>query len=130
MTKQNKSEKRLSINEKIKLKREIDKIFSSKIFVYHFPIKLIIADSDNQSQQVNYKVIFIVPKRKIKKAVKRNLIRRRMKEAYRLNKSLLPNTNNKMLLAFVYIGTNASAYSEIEQKIILTLQKLNQNQTK
>lgn len=126
----NQNDKRLPSKEKIKLKREIEQVFSSKLSFFNYPIKLIVANIDESAESVEYKVMFIVPKRKTKKAVKRNLIRRRMREAYRLNKYLLPQTNNKFLLAFVYIGTDAASFEEIEQKIILTLQKLINHQNK
>jgi ribonuclease P protein component len=126
----NKNDKRLPNSEKIKLKREIEQVFSSKLSFFQYPIKLIVANAEKSLESPDSKVMFVVPKRKINKAFRRNLIRRRMREAYRLNKYLLPQTNNKLLLAFVYIGTDITSYEGIEQKIIITLQKLTNHQNK
>jgi ribonuclease P protein component len=73
-------------------------------------------------------VAFIVPKRNFKKAVHRNRIRRRMKEAYRLHKNSFlesfPLTNRKLIVAFYYTAKEEKLYPEIESKIIVTLQQL------
>lgn len=74
------------------------------------------------------KVIVSVSKKNYKKATDRNLIKRRIKEAYRKNKqgfyTFLDDRKLLCLLAFVYTSHEILPYSEIEHKIILTLQKL------
>ena len=71
---------------------------------------------------------FIVPKRLFKKAVLRNRIRRRMKEAYRLHKDLFkanyPLAGQKLIFSFYYSAREEKSYAEIESKIIVTLQQL------
>jgi ribonuclease P protein component len=53
-----------------------------------------------------------VPKREYKHALAQNLIRLRMKEAYRLNKPLLTGTFS---IAFFYIGKEIEDYKAIEK---------------
>ncbi|WP_066757330.1 ribonuclease P protein component [Crocinitomix algicola] len=69
-----------------------------------------------------------VPKKRIRKAVHRNRIRRQIKEAYRLNKWMLKEelTANKTSLAlfFIYTGKENVDYSEIEAKIKVILKDL------
>jgi ribonuclease P protein component len=70
---------------------------------------------------------FVAPKRNFKKAVQRNVIRRRMKEAYRLNKHILPvvcKPNSLLIFVCLYTAKRESTYAEIESKIIVTLQRL------
>jgi ribonuclease P protein component len=71
---------------------------------------------------------FVVPKRNFKKAHDRNRIRRRMKEAYRLNKNdlrlLLRERGKTLIFACLYTGKEECLYPEIENKIIVTLQRL------
>ncbi len=58
------------------------------------------------------KVAFIVPKRKIKLATQRNLLKRRMREAYRLNKNILTKTGLHMV--FFYKPNEVIAFQRIE----------------
>lgn len=69
-----------------------------------------------------------IPKRKFKKAVTRNLIKRRTIEAYRKQKSAFYQTlqtyNKKIVLFLIYTSDHVSSYSEVEKKIETILQKL------
>ena len=71
---------------------------------------------------------FSVPKKKFKKATLRNLIRRRMREAYRKNKYILYDTiqsrNHQLSVLFIYVADEAIDNPLIEEKIIVTLEKL------
>ena len=71
---------------------------------------------------------FVVPKRNFKKAAHRNRIRRRMKEAYRLNKNelreALAKEGKQLHFTCVYSAKEECPYAEIEHKIIVTLQRL------
>lgn len=68
-----------------------------------------------------------VPKKRLKHAVDRNLVKRRTKEAYRLHKKELLTQAEKssgLLVAFLYIGDGISSYSAIEQGVKKALRKL------
>jgi ribonuclease P protein component len=74
------------------------------------------------------KVLFTVPKRNFKRAVDRNLLKRRMREAYRKNKYILCGTAETAMkhynIMFVYTSKDKQVYRDIESKIVIALQRL------
>ncbi|WP_316929264.1 ribonuclease P protein component [Cyclobacterium qasimii] len=74
--------------------------------------------SDNQ-------LLVSVSKKKLKNATDRNYIKRRVKEAYRLNKHLLPSTQgSKKLIALIYVSNDLMGYHDISPKVIKVLRKV------
>ena len=84
-------------------------------FVYPFRYMVI----TEQSTKPSVEVLFSVPKRNHKRANKRNLLRRRMKEAYRLNKSLLAAEDRGVVidLALIYSSKELLPYKSINNAI-------------
>ena len=87
-------------------------------FVYPFRYMII---SENSASSSSVEVLFSVPKRYHKRAYKRNLLRRRTKEAYRLNKQLLTDVAVQrgvdVDVAFVYSSKEVLPYKTIEHAI-------------
>jgi len=77
--------------------------------------------------KVPLQAAFSVPKRNFKSAVDRNRIKRRMREAYRKNKSLLyaliPNSENQYALLFVFTGKEMISYFDTEEKTKIILHR-------
>ncbi len=71
-----------------------------------------------------------VPKRLFKKAVDRNLLKRRIREAYRLNKTdlheLVLRKDLKIILVIQYKHREIAGYQAIEEALLLGLRKLAQ----
>ena len=72
--------------------------------------------------QVPAQVVFSVPKRLFKKAHDRNLLKRRMREAYRFHKhelySLLQQNELQTAMMIVYIAKEELEFAEIEKAMI------------
>ena len=79
-------------------------------------------------------VLFSVPKAIIPKASERNLLKRRMREAYRKHKFILydslVSTRKGMVLAFTYSCSEILSTKEIQEKIIVILQRLKRENEK
>lgn len=79
--------------------------------------------------QLPVQVVINVAKKRYKRAVDRNLIKRRSREAYRLHKSqelyaLLPGSGELLLLSFQFVGKKIYEYSFLEKKLAASLKKL------
>jgi len=67
-----------------------------------------------------------VPKRNFKSAVKRNRIKRLLREVYRLNKALVfNNTNNDFAFLFLYLGKDMPSFDTLNHKMKVLLKKFN-----
>jgi ribonuclease P protein component len=80
------------------------------------------------------RLLVSVSKKYHKRAVDRNLIKRRIREAYRRNKSpfysFLAGRGEYCLLALIYTGLQLKPSWEIEEKIISVLNRLQENYSK
>ncbi|MEZ0608424.1 ribonuclease P protein component [Fibrella sp. WM1] len=71
-------------------------------------------------------VLFSVPKRAFKKAVDRNLVRRRCREAYRLNKCILQKAAvSPVAITFLYTAKVKISFDEIDKGMKLALKRMN-----
>lgn len=97
----------------------IQKLFQEGNSLKKYPIKLLYLAVD--SQEINNQVLISVPKRKIRRAVHRNRIKRLIRESYRKQKSLLSSSYS---LAFVYMGTEEISYTQVSQLVDALLKQL------
>lgn len=110
-------------SERLRGKSRIDRLFAEGKGVLVFPFRCVfVADGDAGSVAV----LFSVPKKRFKRAVKRNLLRRRMKEAYRLNKSRLAGAlgGRGLDMAVMYIGNDVAEFAFMQSRMLMLLDKI------
>ena len=116
--------------ERLCNRKTIDFLFSAndKLKFTEFPFMVIAKESGDETQKFPAQMMVSVSKRRIKLAVNRNLMKRRIKEAYRLHKNdfytELKTQNKDLILCFIYLGNKPIRYELIEEKIIVLLKRL------
>ena len=103
----------------------IRRLFESGESGFVYPLRYVwIAEAD---EIPSVEVLFSVPKKFQKRANKRNLQRRRMKEAYRLNKGLLLAEGGKTAavdVALIYSSKEIVPYKTVENALRRILQQI------
>jgi ribonuclease P protein component len=123
----------LGKHERLKHRKLIGQLFSKghSFLVYPYKVVWMAAPTPGEAP-VN--VMFAVTKRSFKAAVKRNRMRRLMKEAYRLNKGELYTSlmakNRGIVLGFIYLGNELKTFQETSDKILLILRRLTEENEK
>ena len=109
-----------SKDERITQKKVIEYLFNSakKLSVYPFDIRFY----ENKKDNIN-RVLISVPKGKIKNSVKRNLLKRRIREAYRINKNSLSDLGYS--IAIIYSTKEILLFKKINDSLIKVLNKIN-----
>ena len=113
--------------ERLRSKIIINLLFEKGASFAIGPIRTIWLNAELNSR-FPVQVLIAVPKKNVPKAVKRNKIKRRMREAYRTHKGSLHQqlieVGKTVAIALVYTGREVVPYSAIEEKINLSLQRL------
>lgn len=123
------NKKRLSFTKDERLCSEIliDEIFKNGKKQKSFPFiaTYLPVDSSECDWASQVRIVISIPKKRVKLAVKRNRLKRQIKEAYRLNKSIfysqLRDKETNLALFLIYVGKEKENYNFIEKKLKVLL---------
>lgn len=87
-----------------------------------WPLRVTYQPISNQPSAISNQILVWAPKSLFKRAVKRNHLRRFMREAYRLHQDLLGEQH--YLIAFNYIDKEEQPYAVIEKAVCKALKKI------
>lgn len=113
--------------ERLRSKKLIERLFNQGNTIKNYPFKIVWLENDIRAP-FPAQVLVSVSRRTFKRAVDRNKIKRRIKEAYRHHKNALYEYLNEadkhLIFAIVYTGRELLKYNDIERKIIDSLKRL------
>lgn len=122
---------KLPSHNRLKLRKDIETLFLTGKAFSVFPFRVVYKMVDSTNEKATTKFGISVPKKKISKAVNRNLIKRRVREAWRLQQHLIvqnTTSSEQSLHCFlIYIGTaNIPEYAVIAEAVSEIIAKLQQ----
>lgn len=124
----------LNKNERLCSKKLIERLFSggNKSFPT-FPLRVVYMCLPPEETETDASILISVPKKRFKHAVKRNQVKRQVREAYRHNKLILldalkaKETPVKIIMAFIWLDNKIHASEEIEYKVKKLLTHISEN---
>jgi ribonuclease P protein component len=113
---------KFSKKEKLKSRKVIQQLFQKRQSIHVFPLRVIYGKIDSPLSKAPVQFGVSVSKRSFAKAVKRNRIKRIIREAYRLNKGDLYNAlakseTKQFAMMFLYTGKKEPSIGEIEKSL-------------
>lgn len=109
--------------ERLSKEKTIQELFTKGSSFYLHPFKVVYILNPNQSATAP-QILISVSSRNFPRAIDRNLIKRRMREAYRLQKEIIQDGSKKGVFAFLYTSKTALPFAEIKGKLFLVLEKI------
>ena len=123
----------LSKEERLYAEKRIEALFAggSSFIAYPLRVVYIVREKETEDESPAVTILIIVSKKRFKRAVKRNRVKRLVREAYRLNKKefleFSIQSKKSYDIAFLYLKNELPTYAEIEKAILKTINTLNAN---
>lgn len=113
--------------ERLCSRKEIDRLFSrsGSHSMVAFPLRMVYMSAPAEPEEPSAKILISVPKRCFKRAVKRNRVKRQVREAYRKHKPALAGS---YMLAFIWLDDKLWNTDSVERKVASLLHRLNEKE--
>ena len=109
------------LKEHLKSKKVVENLYANGASVTAYPLRAVFIEVPAETQEPAATILISVAKRRFRKAVDRNLVKRRIREAYRLNKkefvTALTSQNKKLAVAILYIDTKHNSTEFLKRKM-------------
>ncbi len=118
---------RFKRSERLKNRNSIKNLFENGQSFLIYPFKILWTE---QKSDEAIRILISVPKRNVRHAVSRNLLKRRIRESYRLNngevKEKLILENKQIDCAIIYLSRKIENYDYLETKMKKVFIKMNE----
>lgn len=115
--------------EKLKSRKAIERLFQKGKSFTNYPFRLVyFLENEKSADSEGLRMAVSIPKRSFAKAVKRNRLKRQVREVYRLNKAplkeLLQKSEMELQIMFLYTSKKEEDYKILEKSMIKSLKNL------
>lgn len=115
-------------SEKLCSKIEIERLYAQGTSLIAYPLRAVYlaVPADESCHHVPARFLISIPKKRIRHAVGRVLLRRRTREAFRLNRDLLTTVpqGTTVLIGFNWVANDERDYATIERSMRDLLKKI------
>ena len=116
------------LKEHLKSKSIIDSLYANGASVTAFPLRAVFIERPDGTDEPTAAILISVAKRRFRHAVDRNLLKRRIREAYRTSKhpfvETLENNGKKIAVAIIYIDNKHNSTAFIKKKMTKVLESI------
>ena len=107
--------------ENLTSEKHIKELFERGSSFYLYPFKVFFMPHPDQAIN-SHQILITVSRKLFPRAVDRNLLKRRMREAYRLNKPF-PDIPKKLVIAYIYSIKEKLPSSQLKERLAKTLKR-------
>ena len=120
---------RLYKSEKLCSRTAVERLFGEGQGLMAYPLRAMVRRRPCDSKDSQAQMLITIPKKRVRRAVDRVLLRRRVREAYRLHRQTLlypalETAGVGLDLAFIYVANEVHDYALIERKMQVLLNRL------
>jgi ribonuclease P protein component len=121
-----------SKRERIVSRKLIEQLFSkgSNHSTSAFPIRIVYMEKEREEDEEPVQILVSVSKRHFKRAVKRNRVKRQIREAYRHHKQILAEKmpqDTSLAIAFIWLADELLDSQQVEKSVKRLLEKVAEN---